>query len=156
MVAGKLIGIFAQNNVSHSIISLIDQSVKTDEKGNILEELPGKPKLWRPTIYIENPILEIEGEVIGGGEVSFDTLEDKKGNRISNTLAAFLAASVDAVKDPVLNFMNINETTAGILTSLVRMGYSTELSMLFLTQPIIKDVIAKYAIANEEGYKSLD
>ena len=156
MVAGKLIGIFAQNNVSHSIISLIDQSVKTDEEGNILEELPGKPKLWRPTIYIENPILEIEGEIIGGGEVSFDTLEDKKGNRISNTLAAFLAASVDAVKDPVLNFMNINETTAGILTSLVRMGYSTELSMLFLTQPIIKDVIAKYAIANEEGYKSLD
>lgn len=156
MVAGKLIGIFAQNNVSHSIVSLIDQSIKTDADGNTLYDVNGKPKLWRPTIWIEQPVLEIEGDIIGGREISFDALEDKKGRRISNTLAAFLAASVDAVKDPVLNFMNINETTAGILTSLVRMGYDTELAMLFLTQPVIKDVIVKYAIENEEGYKSLD
>lgn len=156
MVAGKLIGIFAQNNVSHSIISLIDQSVKTDAQGNILHDVAGKPKIWKPTILIEEPVLEIEGNTIGGEEVPFDTLEDKQGKRISNTLAAFLAASVDAVKDPVLNFMNINETTAGILTSLVRMGYDTELAMLFLTQPIIKETITKYAIENEEGYKSLD
>jgi hypothetical protein len=105
----------------------------TDANGNILYDVNGKPKLWRPTIWIEKPVLEIEEDVIGGGEVSFDALEDKNGRRISNTLAAFLAASVDAVKDPVLNFMNINETTAGILTSLIRMGYDTELAMLFLT-----------------------
>lgn len=155
MVAGKLIGIFAQNNVSHSIISLIDQSPMTDDEGNIIKDVTGKPKLWRPAIYIKDALLEIEGDIIGDGEVSFDALEDKQGRRISNTLAAFLAASVDAVKDPVLNFMNINETTAGILTSLVRMGYDTELAMLFLTQPIIRDIISKYAIQSEEGHISL-
>nr|DAI58698.1 MAG TPA: hypothetical protein [Crassvirales sp.] len=41
------------------------------------------------------------------------------------TCAELLAASVDAVKDPVLNYLNLNETTADAAAVLARLGYST-------------------------------
>lgn len=54
------------------------------------------------------------------------------------TVSEFLAASVDAVKDPVLNFLNLNELTADAGAVLARLGYSTtEIGLLF-NQPAIK------------------
>lgn len=54
------------------------------------------------------------------------------------TTAEFLAASVDAVKDPVLNFLNLNVITADSGAVLARLGYSSlEIGLLF-NQPAIK------------------
>lgn len=126
MTAGKLIGIFAQNNVSHSLISMYKNT----------------------GLYIPKPfeaIINLDGlNIAPDSYISYDNMYSEDGNtRISSSLAAFLAAAVDAVKDPVLNFMNVNEHTANVLTTMVRMGKSIEYSMLFLTQPIIKEVVTQ-------------
>jgi hypothetical protein len=48
------------------------------------------------------------------------------------TIAELLAASVDAVKDPILNDLNINTLTANTACLLGRIGYSTdEIALLF-------------------------
>jgi hypothetical protein len=136
MTAGKLIGIFAQANVSHAFISLVE-----DTTLNIPEELA----------------FTINGHRVEGQFTIDDTLTRDKSVNISNNLAALLAASVDAVKDPVLNYMNVNQVTAGILTSLVRMGYNIELAMLLLTQPVVKEFVQEFNIANEgDNYKSFN
>lgn len=56
------------------------------------------------------------------------------------TIAEFLAASVDAVKDPVLNFLNINTITAHAACLLGRLGYSVDDISLLLNQPIIREL----------------
>ena len=56
-------------------------------------------------------------------------------------LAEFLAASVDAVKAPVLNFLNINSNTANVAMLLGRAGFSMFEIGVFLNQPIIQKVI---------------
>lgn len=54
------------------------------------------------------------------------------------TLAEFLAASVDAVKDPVLNYLAFNTITANSAGLLARLGYTSfEMGLLF-NQPAIK------------------
>lgn len=69
-----------------------------------------------------------------------DLLNSPKGRNASATMAEFLAASVDAVKDPVLNFLNLNKTTADTGALLARLGYnSLEIGLLF-NQPIIKEL----------------
>lgn len=55
-------------------------------------------------------------------------------------VAEFLAASVDAVKDPVLNFLNLNTTTADAGAVLARIGYNTQEIGVLFNQPIIKEV----------------
>ena len=44
---------------------------------------------------------------------------------LKKTCAELLSASVDAVKDPVLNYLNLNEITANAAAGLARLGYST-------------------------------
>ena len=55
-------------------------------------------------------------------------------------VAEFLAASVDAVKDPVLKFLNFNLLTADAGATMARLGYNTfEIGLLF-QQPLIVEV----------------
>lgn len=76
-----------------------------------------------------------------------DFLKGPVGVDIDLNVAELLAASVDAVKDPVLNFMNLNTFTADAGAVLSRLGYSTiEIGLLF-NQPIIRD-ICNYAFNN--------
>lgn len=79
-----------------------------------------------------------------------DFLHAPKGINVDLNMAELLAASVDAVKDPVLNFMNLNTLTADAAATLIRLGYTaTEVSMLF-NQPIIKEV-CEYSFDNNIG-----
>lgn len=106
-VAGKLIGIFANQNVNHAFASLMQSYV-----------------LNKPIAF---------GSHVGGG------LSDLIHNPMAGqTTAEFLASSVDAVKDPVLNFLNLNVITADSGAVLARLGYSSlEIGLLF-NQPAIK------------------
>lgn len=106
-VAGKLIGIFANQNVNHAFASLMQSYV-----------------LNKPIAF---------GSHVGGG------LSDLIHNPMAGqTTAEFLAASVDAVKDPVLNFLNLNVITADSGAVLARLGYSSlEIGLLF-NQPAVK------------------
>ena len=69
---------------------------------------------------------------------SLNDLNCKEGGWM---LAEFLASSVDAVKAPVLNFLNINSITASVAMLLGRAGFSMLEIGIFLNQPIIQKVI---------------
>lgn len=122
-VAGKLIGIFANHNTNHAFASLMKKfRIKSGSE------------------------IEFAGHTILDG-YGFDLLHGPKGVDVDLNLAEFLAASVDAVKDPVLNFLNFNTLTADSGALLARVGYNTmEIGLLF-NQPIIKEV-CEYAFNN--------
>jgi len=68
-----------------------------------------------------------------------DLLHSPEGIDTSLNIAECLAASVDAVKDPVLNYLNFNTVTANAAGLLARLGYTgMEIGLLF-NQPIIKE-----------------
>jgi hypothetical protein len=69
------------------------------------------------------------------------------GIDVDTNVAEYLAASVDAVKDPVLNFLNLNLVTADAGALLARIGYTPQEIGLLFNQPIIKE-LCNYA-ANE-------
>ena len=111
-VAGKLIGIFANQNTNHAFASSMD-------------------------------VFELNEPIAFCGKSFKDLLH--KGNKdeaaqIDLNMAEFLAASVDAVKDPVLNFLNLNTITADAGALLARLGYNTKEIGLLFNQPIIRKV----------------
>lgn len=63
-----------------------------------------------------------------------------KLNTAMKSIAGLLASSVDAVKDPVLNFLNINKTTASTAALMGRLGMTPVQIGLILRQPIIMEV----------------
>ena len=116
-VAGKLIGIFANQNTNHAFASLMK------------------------SFTLKTPIAFC-------GHSYSDLLHAPTGIDVDLNVAEFLAASVDAVKDPVLNFLNLNTLTADAGALLARIGYTTEEIGLLFNQPIIKEV-CEYAFNNQ-------
>ena len=134
MTAAKLIGIFANNNTSHAFLSLQD----------IRLNIPTGEEFTFDGIQVSD-------------NMKLDNITALDGHTlISKTIAGYLAASVDAVKDPVLNFMNLNTMTAGPAMVLARLGFDVESIALFLTQPLIKQVTREYFRLNNEGYISVE
>lgn len=115
-VAGKLIGIFANQNANHAFSSLMSE------------------------FTLKDPIRF-------AGHSYNDLLHAPKGIDVDLNVAEFLAASVDAVKDPVLNFLNLNTITADAGAVLARIGYTTQEIGLLFNQPIIKE-ICEYSFNN--------
>lgn len=113
-VAGKLIGIFANQNTNHAFASLMKKFV------------------------LKSPI-EFAGHTASQG-YGYDFLHAPQGVDTDLNVAELLAASVDAVKDPILNFLNLNTTTANAGAILARLGYNfQEIGVLF-NQPIVKEI----------------
>jgi hypothetical protein len=123
-VAGKLIGIFANQNTNHAFASLMKSF-----------------KLGTP--------ISFAGHSYGDGTVS-DFLNPPAGVDVDLNVAELLSASVDAVKDPVLNFMNLNTITADAGAVLARIGYTTQEIGILFNQPIIKE-LCNYCLNNEVG-----
>lgn len=110
-VASKLIGIFANQNTNHAFASLM--------------------KEFR---------LDNTTTIAFAGHSYKDFLHAPNGVDVNLHVAELLAASVDAVKDPVLNFLNLNTVTADSGAMLIRLGYTPlEVGLLF-NQPIIKEL----------------
>ena len=111
-VAGKLIGIFANQNTHNAFVSCMDK-------------------------------FELKEALDFCGHTNMKDLLHKnspKAAEVSLNVSQFLAASVDAVKDPVLNFMNLNTITADSAAMLARLGYNMDEIGMFLSQPIIVDI----------------
>lgn len=131
MIAGKLIGIFANHNTSHGFLSYLDLKLDTDIN------------------------FTIDGKTIGR-DSSFDSMESFDGTLISKNIASFLAASVDAVKDPVLNYLNLNTITANVAMTLIRLGFDTNTVGLIMAHPILERVVFDYNKLNSEGFTTVD
>lgn len=135
MTAGKLIGIFANNNTSHAFVSLQNISVQLGDDFAFTFDNSASPVT----------------------EDRLDSLKARDGvTLISKNIAGYLAASVDAVKDPVLNFLNLNTFTSGPAMVLTRLGFDVDSVGLLMTQPIIERAANEYFRRNNEGYISQD
>lgn len=110
-VASKLIGIFANQNTNHAFASSMD----------VFE-------LLEPIAFCGKSLSNLLHK------------DPKDAAQIDLNMAEFLAASVDAVKDPVLNFLNLNTITADAGAVLARLGYTTKEIGLLFNQPIIRKV----------------
>lgn len=122
--AASLIGVFAVNKVSHAVLESNGIVVAVDE------------------VCGERPFSIAGFEFKDDMEV--DAKYDRQGNLIGKTLGSLVSASADAVKDPILNLMNINMSTANILNTLLRMRMSFEDSALFLSQNIIEKALIEF------------
>lgn len=141
MVAAKLIGVFAVANVSHAFMALGEGNAEIN------------CKFYDKVVAINNHQFGYVGinkkgkpEVMGSFNI--DPIYGYSGERVSRILAQFLAASVDAVKDPVLNLLNINLKSVNLAVTLARMGFDIQTISLFMNQPSIKTVIEQ-AILND-------
>lgn len=127
-VAGALIGIFANHNTN-----------------NIFSKMAYRMEIK------ETSAINLNGQKLTS-LISPNRTDGKEINTIS-TLAELLAASVDAVKDPVLSFLNFNTNTADVACYLARLGYTLEEIGLFLKQPIIVELCE---ILENNGRETID
>lgn len=102
---GKMIGVYAVGNASHSIGEW------------------GRTYLKSPMVFLGLTLQEIDVE------------RDNQGSLVSENLANFLAASVDNVKDPVLKALNQDTSTGDITNFLLRAGVSLDYVAAFMTAP---------------------
>lgn len=133
--AATLIGIFAVNKIAHAVLEADDFYIDVDE-------ICGSGFNIADTHF--------------DGRMKVDPRYDTNGNLIGKVLGSLVGASADAVKDPVLNLMNINITTAGMLNTMVRLGLPFEDAALFLSQDIIIKVIDEFNKRNLSSYASIN
>lgn len=140
--AGALIGIFAVNRIAHAVL----ESGSSDGSSTYSMNVDNVCKITRN--------FTVAGMEFGGF-MPFDMRYDRNGQLIGKVMGSLVASAADAVKDPVLNLMNINSNTANILNTLVRLGMPFDNAALFLSQSVISDVLADFSRENITGYMSL-
>lgn len=140
--AGALIGIFAVNRIAHAVL----ESGSADGSSTYSMNVDNVCKLTRN--------FTVAGMEFGG-YMPFDMRYDRNGQLIGKVMGSLVASAADAVKDPVLNLMNINSNTANILNTLIRLGMPFDNAALFLSQSVISDVLADFSRENITGYMSL-
>lgn len=62
---------------------------------------------------------------------------------IAETLGSNVAASADAAKDPVLNFMNLNPQTFNVYTTLIRLGMPNSVAALLMSSKVLANAITE-------------
>lgn len=129
--AGALIGIFAVHKVAHAFL------------GN-------DGFIYRG----EFAPFTIAGNTISPG-IPIDPEKDFRGQYVGKVLGSLVASAADAVKDPILNLMNINSETAITLCTMVRLGIPFDTAAMFLSQKVIGDILREKANKNIDGYTSL-
>ena len=131
----SIIGVFAVNKVAHAILE--GNGFKID-----INEICGDN-----AFKIADTTFD--------GKMEVDIKYDQLGNLVGKTLASMVSASADAVKDPILNLMNVNMTTAGMLNTMLRLGMPFDDAALFLSQNIITEILDEFNRENLTNYEPL-
>ena len=134
--AAALIGMFAVHKVAHAVLESNGYQLNVDAICNLKE-----------------PFIIADMEF--GGDMVIDAKYDTKGQLIGKSLGSLVASAVDAVKDPVLNLMNINGRTASLLNTLVRLGMPFEDASLFLSQDCITKILSEYNTKSVSSFVKL-
>lgn len=134
--AGSLIGIFAVNRTAHAVI----------ENEGYMMNVDNACRLTKPFTV---------ADMTFGGNMPIDVRFDNNGQSVGKVLGSLVASAADAVKDPVLNLMNINSNTANILNTLVRLGMPFDDAALFLSQRAISNALNQFSSENITGFTSL-
>ena len=77
-------------------------------------------------------------------KMELDPQKDSEGNFIGKTLGSLVASAADAVKDPILNLMNINSDTVNILNTLIRLGMPFRKAARLLSTQVVSDLLTRY------------
>lgn len=131
--AGALIGIFAVDKVAHAFLGNDGLTYHGIKRGRNFS---------------------IGGIQIRNG-IDIDPVLNRKGQYIGKILGSLVASAADAVKDPVLNLMNINGTTAATLCTMVRLGIPFETAALFLSSRTVKELLNIQAKENLTKFTTL-
>lgn len=91
-----------------------------------------------------------------GGIMEIDSTKNSKGEYTGKVLGSLVASAADAVKDPVLNLMNINSNTANVLTAMIRMRVPFEKASLLLSQDIITQCLNKFNVKNLKDFTTFE
>ena len=137
--ASTALGMSAVQKVAHAVLESNGFSIDVSE---ILD-------------FSEDEMFSIMGKDFFG-RMEIDRKYNDADELIGRTLGEFVAMFADAVKDPVANLMNINSTTMPLVTALVRLGMPFEQVALFISQPIIKKVLALYNSENVTNFVTLE
>lgn len=136
--AGSLIGIFAVNRTAHAVIE--NEGYRLDVDGTL--------------DFQDGDSFTVAGMEFAG-LMPIDVRFDRSGESVGKVLGSLVASAADAVKDPVLNLMNINSNTANILTTLIRLGMPFNDAALFLSQSVISEALGTLSKQNIDGFSSL-
>lgn len=131
MVADRLIGMYANNLV---------QQAKYQNSGLRID-------------LGSNEKIIVNGRMLD----RLDMMADDHG-LLSERCSEFYAASVDAVKDPVLDGLKQNMRTVGVLNTMLRIGFTIQEAALLFNQPEIReaaDVLRSFKIEIDERYKKI-
>lgn len=116
--ASSLLGISAVNSVAHAI--LVDDNIGIDLTG-----------IGVPTI----------AGFQFSQKMRLDPSTAADEASIGETLGSCVAASADAAKDPVLNFMNLNPQTFNVYTTLIRLGVPNSIATLFMSSKVLANAV---------------
>ena len=146
MAAAKLIGTIANHNISHAILQR--QDIRYHSVDNI------SISLGNHVAVSARKSGENKGEDLDKG-TKLDGLKDCRGIYISKNIAGFLAASVDAAKKPVLNYLNINGLTISPLMCLIRLGFDVNTASMFIAQDAIVELVRRFNQENADGHTNI-
>lgn len=126
----NLIGIFANGDMN----AFISTKLKKLRFNNSSRILFGS---------LAEKVSEVNGSTdeadIANSDIGCNLLNSTVNNvEILKNLAELLGASVDAVKNPVLEYLNLNTDTADVAGMLFRLGYSMTDVALLLNQPVVR------------------
>lgn len=130
----NLIGVFAVNKVAHATLEGNDLFIAVDE-------ICGEP------FTIADMVFE--------GKMAVDPMLDRKGNMIGKTLGSGTAASADTAKEPILDLMNINMTTADVFNTMLRLGMPLEDASLMSSQDVITKILEDFNRENLTNHQPL-
>ena len=154
--AASLIGVFAVNKVAHAVLEGNDIYL------DVLNNLTKKPFVIGDNVFGGKKIKDENGKdmiIIDNslqGKMLIDGKYDRNGTLIGKTLGSLVSASADAVKDPILNLINVNMTTAGMLNTILRLGMPFDDAAMFLSQDIIERLLSQFNRENLTNSVSLD
>ena len=118
--ASSLLGISAVNSVAHAI--LVDDNIGIDITGVDVPTIAGFQ-------FTQN--------------MRLDPSTSKDEASIAETLGSCVAASADAAKDPVLNFMNLNPQTFNVYTTLIRLGMPNSVATLLMSSKVLASAVTE-------------
>lgn len=112
MTGNGLIGIFANHNVNHAMMT----------QGNFGFTSP----------------IELNGRSLSSLSEVMTTELDGTPKTITDNIAEFLAAVVDNAKEPLASFLNIALQNADVVATMLRVGYDIPTVMMFMSHPALK------------------
>lgn len=160
----------------HSVTPI--ESIKLGELADEIEAITGREKSNMPDFFtitnqlnqtdifgdskglisqtavhiVNHALLQDTGVNIKGGFTFSNIFDTDKEYIIVDVLSGILNGALDAVKNPYLHYLGMNEFTAQVALTMIRAGIPYRKVFKFLKQPIIEELSQQLAMGQSEFY----